>query len=208
MVHKSKWGEEMAFSKGKRIEDETSKRIIDLSVNIGCKEGPDALTVTRICKELNCDRRVVYNRFRDVDEISLIVSGRCCDELIESASEVINTDELSFDAFISFVEKIFNYIYEKNAYFQHYISLYKIDDTKIKNRLLQELLRLVNVYKNSGLIIQGADVRSAAQNIWLLITGASNILSNNEECTYEDFLKSVLSGAEAVFKGIYIDCNK
>ena len=38
-------------------------------MNIGCKEGPDALTVTRICKELNCDRRVIYNRFRDVDEL-------------------------------------------------------------------------------------------------------------------------------------------
>ncbi len=36
----------MAFSKGKRIEDETSKRIVDLAVNIGCKEGMSALTVT------------------------------------------------------------------------------------------------------------------------------------------------------------------
>ena len=43
----------MAFSKGKRIEDETSKRIIDLAVNIGCREGADALTVTRLCRELS-----------------------------------------------------------------------------------------------------------------------------------------------------------
>ncbi len=40
----------MAFSKGKRIEDETSKRIVDLAVNIGCREGADALTVTRLCR--------------------------------------------------------------------------------------------------------------------------------------------------------------
>ena len=76
----------MAFSKGKRIEDETSKRIVDLAVNIGCKEGPDALTVTRICKELNCDRRVIYNRFRDLDEINLLVANRCNQELIAKAS--------------------------------------------------------------------------------------------------------------------------
>ena len=67
----------MAFSKGKRIEDETSNRIVNLAVKIGCKEGPDALTVTRICRELSCDRRVIYNRFRDVDEINLIVADRC-----------------------------------------------------------------------------------------------------------------------------------
>ena len=41
----------MAFSKGKRIEDETSKRIVDLAVNIGCKEGMSALTVTRLCRD-------------------------------------------------------------------------------------------------------------------------------------------------------------
>ena len=39
---------DMAFSKGKRIEDETSKRIIDLAVNIGCKEGTGALTVVKL----------------------------------------------------------------------------------------------------------------------------------------------------------------
>ena len=78
----------MAFSKGKRIEDETSKRIIDLAVNIGCKEGPDALTVTRICRELNCDRRVIYNRFRDLDEINLLVAKRCNEELIVTMKEV------------------------------------------------------------------------------------------------------------------------
>ncbi len=67
---------DMAFSKGKRIEDETSKRIVDLAVNIGCREGADALTVTRLCRELSCDRRVIYNRFRDIDEINMIVAQR------------------------------------------------------------------------------------------------------------------------------------
>ena len=105
----------MAFSKGKRIEDETSKRIIDLAVNIGCKEGPDALTVTRICRELNCDRRVIYNRFRDIDEINLIVACRCNEELINNANTAIS-DEASYnDNFVSFIKAAFNYIYEKNS---------------------------------------------------------------------------------------------
>ena len=80
----------MAFSKGKRIEDETSNRIVNLAVKIGCKERPDALTVTRICRELSCDRRVIYNRFRDVDEINLIVADRCNKELIANARAAID----------------------------------------------------------------------------------------------------------------------
>ena len=125
----------MAFSKGKRIEDETSKRIIDLAVSIGCNEGPDALTVTRICKELNCDRRVVYNRFRDVDELNMIVADRCGQELIEKAKISIKDEALFYDNLMLFIESIFTYIHQKNAYFQYYTSLYEIVDNRIKNNV-------------------------------------------------------------------------
>ena len=115
----------MAFSKGKRIEDETSKRIIDLAVNIGCKEGPEALTVTRICRELNCDRRVIYNRFRDVDELNLIVSEKCNEELITHAEAVIDPQAPYFDNFLAFVEAAFAYVYEKNSYYQYFYFYYQ-----------------------------------------------------------------------------------
>ena len=67
------------------------------SVKIGCKEGPDALTVTRICRELSCDRRVIYNRFRDVDEINLIVADRCNKELIANARAAIDPEASYYD---------------------------------------------------------------------------------------------------------------
>lgn len=97
----------MAFSKGKRIDDETSQRIIDLAVHIGCVEGPDALTVTRICRELNCDRRVIYNRFRDIDEINLIVAGRCNDELIRNAQNAMKEEAGYYENLIALVQAEF-----------------------------------------------------------------------------------------------------
>ena len=109
----------MAFSKGKRIEDETSQRIIDLAVHIGCVEGPDALTVTRICRELNCDRRVIYNRFRDIDEINLIVAGRCNDELLRNAQNAMKEEAGYYENLIALVQAEFTYIYERNAFFQY-----------------------------------------------------------------------------------------
>ena len=108
----------MAFSKGKRIEDETSQRIIDLAVHIGCVEGPGALTVTRICRELNCDRRVIYNRFRDIDEINLIVAGRCNDELLRNARNAMKEEAGYYENLIALVQAEFTYIYEKNAFFR------------------------------------------------------------------------------------------
>lgn len=188
----------MAFSKGKRIEDETSKRIIDLAVNIGCKEGPDALTVTRICRELNCDRRVIYNRFRDVDEINLIVAGRCNEELINNAKEAISQEASYQDNFVAFIRAAFNYIYEKNAFFQYYTALYKITDDGINNYILEKLVDLIETGKEAGDIAKDTDSVGAAENIWFLITGISRMLASNMGYKYQDGLNTMLYGVQAL----------
>ena len=158
---------EMAFSKGKRIEDETSRRIVDLAVNIGCREGADALTVTRLCRELNCDRRVIYNRFRDIEEINLVVAWRCNDPLGQSifdyhwlkltctnymakARAAVNPQESFYERFLALIKAAFAYIYEKNAYFQYYTALYRITDNGVKNEILQEMMQMIEDGKAAG----------------------------------------------------------
>ncbi|MBO5031263.1 MAG: TetR/AcrR family transcriptional regulator [Lachnospiraceae bacterium] len=188
----------MAFSKGKRIEDETSKRIIDLAVNIGCREGADALTVTRLCRELNCDRRVIYNRFRDVDEINLLVAQRCNQELIASARAALNPQASYYDNFIVYMKAVFTYIYEKNAYFQHYTALYKVTDAGVRNEILQDLTELVEEGKAAGEVCADTDSYKAAENIWLITTGISGMLASNTNYKYQDGLNTLMYGIEAI----------
>lgn len=188
----------MAFSKGKRIEDETSKRIIDLAVNIGCKEGPDALTVTRICRELNCDRRVIYNRFRDIDEINFIVAGRCNEELITNARAAMKTEASYYDNFITLIQAAFNYVYERNAFFQYYTALYKITENGVANEILQEIVRFIEEGKVSGAVSADTDSAMAAENIWLIVTGISSMLASNVNYKYQDGLKTLNYGVNAL----------
>ena len=188
----------MAFSKGKRIEDETSTRIVDLAVNIGCKEGPDALTVTRICKELNCDRRVIYNRFRDLDEINHLVANRCNEELIGKAKEVVKDDVSYFDNFKAFMKAALTYIYERNAFFQYYTALYKVTEEGIQNEILQELVTLIENGKISGDVKSETDSREAAESIWMLIIGISGILATNVNYKYQEGVKTMMYGVEAI----------
>ena len=146
----------MAFSKGKRIEDETSQRIIDLAIHIGCVEGPDALTVTRICRELNCDRRVIYNRFRDIDEINLIVAGRCNDELLRNAQNAMKEEAGYYENLIALVQAEFTYIYEKNAFFQYYTALYQVCllYTSHDRYFLDRTVRRIFAFEGNGVIRQ------------------------------------------------------
>ena len=193
-----KRGDRMAFSKGKRIEDETSQRIIDLAVNIGCKEGPDALTVTRICRELSCDRRVIYNRFRDVDEINLIVAGRCNAELLKNARAALKPEASYYENLLALIQAGFTYIYEKNAFFQYYTALYQVEEDGIHNEILQNLEEYIEKGKESGEINIQTGSREAAESIWLILTGISRMLAANVNYKYKDGYKTLMYGIHAI----------
>ncbi len=193
-----KRGDRMAFSKGKRIEDETSQRIIDLAVNIGCKEGPDALTVTRICRELNCDRRVIYNRFRDVDEINLIVAGRCNEELLKNARAALKPDASYYENLLSLIQAEFTYIYEKNTFFQYYTALYQVDEDGIHNEILQNLEEYIEKGKESGEFNIQTGSREAAEGIWIILTGICRMLAANVNYKYQDGYKALMYGIHAI----------
>lgn len=188
----------MAFSKGKRIEDETSKRIVNLAVNIGCHEGVDALTVTRLCRELNCDRRVIYNRFRDIDEINLVVAQRCNEEILAKAKTVLTSQISFYENIIALVQAMFTYIYEKNAYFQYYTILYTVTDKGVKNEIIHYLTYLIEQGKTSGSVRAEIDSSRVAQNIWILLTGIGSMLAANVNYKYQDGLDTLLYGVEAL----------
>lgn len=192
----------MAFSKGKRIEDETSKRIIDLAVNIGCKEGTGALTVTRLCRELSCDRRVIYNRFRDIDEVNMIVAKRCNEELIQRAEASAQEGASYYDNLLARIMTAFTYIYEKNAYFQYYTALYEVSEGGVRNALLQELERLIEEGKAQGAVNASTDSKRCAQMLWIIMTGISHMLAMNTGYKYQDAKDTMLYGVQAVFESM------
>jgi AcrR family transcriptional regulator len=188
----------MVFSKGKRIEDETSQHIVEIATNIGCSEGADAVTVTRICRELGSDRRVVYNRFRGIDEINSLVATKCNADLIAHARKAINpTDSYSVN-FTTYIEAAFNYIYERESHFQYYIGQYQIDNNDVVNDFLGDLTELINAGKEVGNFKTDADSIETAKSIWLIIMGTSGMLATNADYKYKDGLNTMFYGVNAV----------
>jgi len=192
----------MAFSKGKRIEDETSKRIVKLAVNIGCREGVEALTVTRLCKELNCDRRVIYNRFRDIDEINLVVAQRCNEEILEKAKTAITAQASLYENVIALIQTAFTYIYEKSVHFQYYTILYTVTDEGMQNEIAHYLTDLIEQGKLSGEVRAEINSSRVAQNIWILMTGIGRMLAKNANYKYQEGLSTLLCGVEALMSYI------
>lgn len=192
----------MAFSKGKRIEDGMSARVVDLAMAIGCKEGPEALTVTRLCRELACDRRVIYNRFRDIDEVCFIVSGKCNGEILDIARKNMKT-EFSFDDNLKIlVESLFTCIYERNSYFQHFSSMYVVTDEGIDNVTLNALVDYINAGKKVGEVADRVNTRNAAESIWFLMNGICTMLASNVNYKYREALATLRFGLDAACKSM------
>ena len=158
----------------------------------------DALTVTRLCKELNCDRRVIYNRFRDIDEINLLVAQRCNEEILAKAKTVITPQVSFYENMTALVEAMFTYIYEKNAYFQHYTILYTVTDKGLKNEIVHYLTYLIEQGKLSGDVRAEINSSGVAQNIWILMTGIGSMLAANVNYKYQQGLNTLLYGVEAL----------
>jgi hypothetical protein len=158
--------------------------------------------VTRLCRELNCDRRVVYNRFRDISEINLLVASKCNNELINHSRKAINPADSYVKNFNAYVESAFTYIYEKDSHYQYYTTLYTIEDDGIKNEFLHDLVKLINEGKAIGYYKDDANSEKSAENIWLIIMGISGMLASNENYKYKDALDTVVYGVNAIMSYI------
>ncbi len=71
----------MAYSKGVKLADKTSKRIIKTIKKMVYKEGASSITVSRVIKKLGVSNRIFYNRFQNIEEALLAVSQEIIDEM-------------------------------------------------------------------------------------------------------------------------------
>ena len=114
------------------------------------------------------------------------------------ARTAINPQASFYDNLTALIKAAFAYVYEKNANFQHFTALYKVTAEGVKNGVLQALTELIEEGKTTGDVRSDADSCKAAENIWLITTGISGMLTANANYKYQDGLDTMLYGVEAI----------
>ena len=71
----------MAYSNNVRIEDDLTKKIIDVATKIAYDDGVGEVTVKRILDEMGVTNRVFYNRFSNINEVILIIYNDIVDKI-------------------------------------------------------------------------------------------------------------------------------
>ena len=74
----------MSYSQGTKLQDKISQDIIDCVGKMVYKEGSTGISVRSVLKELNITNRVFYNRFKNIDEVLLIISQKIVKEMRQS----------------------------------------------------------------------------------------------------------------------------
>lgn len=134
----------MAYSRGIRLEDETSKTIIATAAQIARREGMEELTVKRVLTELKVSNRVFYNRFRNIDDVIQVLYEDLVQEIRSSLERVQQPAQSYPDYLLELAVAAVEKIYQNTLHFKQYLFSYQVaNDTNrdwwLKN--IQQLLR-------------------------------------------------------------------
>ena len=134
----------MAYSRGIRLEDETSKTIIATAAQIARREGMEELTVKRVLTELKVSNRVFYNRFRNIDDVIQVLYEDLVQEIRSSLERVQQPAQSYPDYLLELAVAAVEKIYQNTLHFKQYLFSYQVANDTNRDwwlKKIQQLLR-------------------------------------------------------------------
>ena len=133
----------MAYSRGIRLEDETSKTIIATAAQIARREGMEELTVKRVLTELKVSNRVFYNRFRNIDDVIQVLYEDLVQEIRSSLEQVQQPAQSYPDYLLELAVAAVEKIYQNTLHFKQYLFSYQVANDTNRDWWLQKIQQLL-----------------------------------------------------------------
>lgn len=190
----------MAFSRGTRLEDAVSRKIIDIATEIVNAEGAEHLTVKRILAQLGTTNRVFYNRFQNVEDVlqnvyeNAVIGMREC--VIKAYDGSIDFYEYLMNLAVSALEKTF--LLKKQ--FKNY--MFKHDELSDSNRKwwLEQISQILEYGMNKG-YLRHVNSKEFSYSVWCFCRGFSaDAVYRN--LSLEEVVKSFCLGVGCLIGGL------
>lgn len=133
----------MAYSRGIRLEDETSKTIIATAAQIARREGMEELTVKRVLTELKVSNRVFYNRFRNIDDVIQVLYEDLVQEIRSSLERVQQPAQSYPDYLLELAVAAVEKIYQNTLHFKQYLFSYQVANDTNRDWWLKKIQQLL-----------------------------------------------------------------
>ncbi len=190
----------MAFSRGNRLEDDISRKIIEITAEIVNTEGAEYVTVKRILEKLGTTNRVFYNRFQNVEDVlqkvyeNEIMDMRGC--VVQAYDGTTDFYEYLMNLAVSTLERT----YTLKKQFKNY--MFRHDELSDNNRRwwLDQIAQILEYGMNKG-YLRKENSKELSYSVWCFCRGFSAEAVYRNMGT-EAFIQSFRLGVGCLIAGL------
>jgi len=162
----------------------TKEDIINVSISLIRKHGPEALSARSICKEMGCSVSPLFTTYKNMDEIT---------QDVRSAAEKVFSDYVAdvceyVPAFKEFGMRLVRFAREESNLF-HYLFLDKSLRSEAADQKAMECLE--GIEREFGL--DDAQAKLLYRQLWPLSSGVAQLSSRNPDKFSDDLVSDILS---------------
>lgn len=169
----------MPYSRGIRINDDISLKIIDTAMEIASREGIASLTVSKIINTMGVTNRVFYNRFKGVPDVITEVYYKVVSKLRSCFDTPYDKKQDLCEYIMNLAVSVLEKTYETKLHFAGY--LYNYDAFLEENRewWISHMIPLIEYGIKEG-IFEETDSRLLAYSVWCYCRGFNaSAIGNN-----------------------------
>ena len=160
----------MAYSNNVRIEDDLTKKIIDVATKIAYDDGVGEVTVKRILDEMGVTNRVFYNRFSNINEVILIIYNNIVDKIRQCLDTGYSGETDFYEYVINLGVAVLKKTYENKLHFSQYMFEYDSYMSENRRWWMKHIEVLIKYGIEKGYFIP-VDAESMSYSVWCFCRG-------------------------------------
>lgn len=193
----------MSYSQGTKLQDKISQEIIDCVGKMVYKEGTTGISVRSVLKELNITNRVFYNRFRNIDEVLLIISQKIVKEMRQSILTPYDEKHNYHQYIISIATNVLIKTYEVKNNFSDYMFISDILNKVNKEWWVEHIVVILNYGVKNG-FLKPVNTEDISYAIWCFCRGF-NVDAIKGQLELKDALKIFTVAFTAFIDGLTLN---
>lgn len=190
----------MAYSRGTRLEDDISDEIVAVATKIAYEDGIGQISVKKILCELGVTNRVFYNRFKNINDVLIIVYEKIMNQMRQCIIKSYDESLDYFDYLIELAISVLRKTYENKLHFSSY--MFEYDSYKDSNRLwwIGHMKPILDYGIEKG-YLKKMDTKLLSYSIWCFCRGF-NADAVGGGLSFEEALKSFKLGFGCFIEGM------
>lgn len=196
----------MSYSQGTKLQDKISQEIIACVGKMVYKQGASDINVSAVLKELKITNRVFYNRFRNIDEVLLIISQKIVKEMRQSILQPYDEKYNYHQYLINVATNVLIKTYEVKNNFSDYMFINDILNKVNKEWWIEHIVVPLNYGVKNG-FLKPINTEEISYAIWCFCRGF-NVDAIKGQLELKDALRIFTVAFTAFIDGITLNKDK